>query len=108
MVRLTISLSLLFSLVFLTIVWGQSTGLLKTINGVTYQYPLNNDKSVFNGQVGNFIVVYDGPASRSSGDTEQKLTVNPTIAAYVVKLKNRVNKTDLVFEASLDSRIENA
>jgi hypothetical protein len=106
MVKLITLFCLVFHLFFITNASAQS-GLHKTVDGINYEYPFNDDKSIFNGQVGNFIVVYDGPAKGTS-DTEQKITVNPTIAAYVVKLKNKVNKNDLVFEASLNSRIENA
>lgn len=74
------------------------SSLFKTIDGVSYEYPYNREKSEWNAFAGNFVVVYSKPSTPT----------NPLINIYLNKFTKILKHVDINLVPSLDSQLSSA
>lgn len=74
------------------------TSLFKKIDGVSYAYPYNREKSEWNAFAGNFVVVYSKPSTPT----------NPLIDVYLNKFSNSFKRADINLVPSLDLQLASA
>lgn len=70
----------------------------KQIDGVSYAYPYNREKSEWNAFAGNFVVVYSKP----------RTPTNPLIDVYLNKFSKSIKHADINLVPSLDLQLASA